>query len=249
MTQREREKEGTEFADKDAFVTPAYLAQQEELRKAEEEEAKREAAQAAKKGQGMASFFKDYLANNEARNEAAMKAASNKAAPGAIQQPQVYDEEPVSDVQLAREAAQKTGNLVEINEDGRVVDKTELLEGGLNVARKKPVQGPSVPVAGSGFAVPISQREADEKKAEAEKPANAFLSKADVARKRAMRERQSRELEAQMIESNDKKRKQEEEERAQGVAKLAKRNDETKLEELKRLAAERRAARAKAGDQ
>lgn len=42
MVQREREMEGEEFADKDAFVTPAYLAQQEELRKIEEEERKKE---------------------------------------------------------------------------------------------------------------------------------------------------------------------------------------------------------------
>lgn len=42
MTARERQKEGDEFADKDAFVTPAYLAQQEALRKAEEDEKARE---------------------------------------------------------------------------------------------------------------------------------------------------------------------------------------------------------------
>ena len=44
MIAREREREGDEFADKDQFVTPAYLAQQEELRKIEEEEKKREGA-------------------------------------------------------------------------------------------------------------------------------------------------------------------------------------------------------------
>lgn len=44
MVQREREMEGEEFADKDAFVTPAYLAQQEELRKVEEEESRKEGA-------------------------------------------------------------------------------------------------------------------------------------------------------------------------------------------------------------
>jgi len=38
MTARARAKEGDEFTEKDAFVTPAYLAQQEELRKAEEAE-------------------------------------------------------------------------------------------------------------------------------------------------------------------------------------------------------------------
>lgn len=42
MVQREREMEGEEFDDKDSFVTPAYLAQQEELRKIEEEERKKE---------------------------------------------------------------------------------------------------------------------------------------------------------------------------------------------------------------
>ena len=42
MVQREREMEGEDFKDKDAFVTPAYLAQQEELRRIEEEEAKKE---------------------------------------------------------------------------------------------------------------------------------------------------------------------------------------------------------------
>lgn len=42
MVQREREMEGEEFADKDAFVTPAYLAQQEEMRKLEEAERKKE---------------------------------------------------------------------------------------------------------------------------------------------------------------------------------------------------------------
>lgn len=44
MVQREREMEGEEFKDKDAFVTPAYLVQQEELRKVEEEERLKEGA-------------------------------------------------------------------------------------------------------------------------------------------------------------------------------------------------------------
>lgn len=38
MIQRERELEGDEFKDKDAFVTQAYKDQMAELRKAEEEE-------------------------------------------------------------------------------------------------------------------------------------------------------------------------------------------------------------------
>lgn len=38
MIQRERDMEGEEFKDKEAFVTQAYKDQMAELRKAEEEE-------------------------------------------------------------------------------------------------------------------------------------------------------------------------------------------------------------------
>jgi len=42
MMQREREAEGDEFKDKEVFVTQAYKDQMEEVRKAEEEEKRRE---------------------------------------------------------------------------------------------------------------------------------------------------------------------------------------------------------------
>jgi coiled-coil domain-containing protein 55 len=42
MIQREREAEGDEFADKDAFVTQAYKDQMAEVRRAEEEEKQRD---------------------------------------------------------------------------------------------------------------------------------------------------------------------------------------------------------------
>ena len=42
MIQREREAEGDEFKDKEQFVTQAYKDQMEEVRRAEEEEKKRE---------------------------------------------------------------------------------------------------------------------------------------------------------------------------------------------------------------
>jgi len=38
MIAKEREREGDEFKDKEEFVTPSYLKQQEELRKLEQEE-------------------------------------------------------------------------------------------------------------------------------------------------------------------------------------------------------------------
>lgn len=42
MIQRERELEGDEYKDKEAFVTQAYKDQMAELRRAEEEERNRE---------------------------------------------------------------------------------------------------------------------------------------------------------------------------------------------------------------
>ena len=42
MIQRERELEGDEFKDKEAFVTQAYKDQMAELRRAEEEERQRD---------------------------------------------------------------------------------------------------------------------------------------------------------------------------------------------------------------
>ena len=42
MMQLEREAEGDQFKDKESFVTQAYRDQMEEVRKAEEEEKKRE---------------------------------------------------------------------------------------------------------------------------------------------------------------------------------------------------------------
>ena len=42
MMQHEREAEGDQFKDKESFVTQAYKDQMEEVRKAEEEEKKRE---------------------------------------------------------------------------------------------------------------------------------------------------------------------------------------------------------------
>jgi coiled-coil domain-containing protein 55 len=265
MTARARATEGDEFADKDAFVTPAYLAQQEELRKAEEAEKLKDgkpatvafrmsaeaklAGQGVKKG-GMASFFSTYLANSSAEHDAAVEAASKGT--GASKQTQ-YDEEPVSDVHLARQAAKATGKLVELNEDGQIVDRTQLLSGGLNILKKpkKVVQGPTIPSdyeepapVDEGFAVPIAKRTThttqENLAAKAAEDAH-YSGLTEAQRRRLQRERQSVLIEQQMVELQEKKRKAEEEQNEREVKKVARRNDETKVEQLKRLAAERRA--------
>ncbi|WVQ64707.1 uncharacterized protein L199_002874 [Kwoniella botswanensis] len=75
--QREREKEGDEFEDKEKFVTENYKRQMEEVRKAEEEEKKREEElRKTRSGPGLTAFYKSMLESSEAENAAAVAATS-----------------------------------------------------------------------------------------------------------------------------------------------------------------------------
>lgn len=96
MLQREREKEGDEFEDKEKFVTEAYKKQMEEVRKAEEEEKAREgecalcslcnahmltSSEALKKsnrGPGLTTLYKSMLEDDAEKRVAAMAAASGR---------------------------------------------------------------------------------------------------------------------------------------------------------------------------
>jgi len=208
----------------------------------------------------MASFYANYLANSSASHEAAMEAAKQ---PRAISTTQVYDEEPVSDVQLAREAVSKTGQVVEMNEDGQIVDRTQLLVGGLNVTKKKPkqprTQGPSLPATedvpttmqedtAGGFAVPMSQRtqpsSASNGAAQTAEEAH-YSGLSEAQRRRLQRERQSIEIQKQIQQLQATKAQEEEEERTKEIGRLKRRNDESRVEEMKRLAMERREAKKK----
>lgn len=273
MIAKEREREGDEFKDKDQFVTPGYLKQQEEMRRVEQEEKRKEGeslsllisieilltddierveANAGKKG-GMLSFYKQYLDTTSATHEAAVLASqqqqptassSSSSSSFTIQAPPTEKEK--SDLELAKEFEEKSGKKVEVNDDGEIMDKRQLMSGGLNIVKKK--LGPQLPGSGGGgFSLPISARqESGRKEGEEEESTGNLLHPGQSAeeRRRAMRERQSREIERQMVEL-EKKRKRDQEESDKGrVEKVQKRrNDETKVEELKRKAEERRKKR------
>ncbi|KAF9246490.1 coiled-coil domain-containing protein 55-domain containing protein [Melanogaster broomeanus] len=143
MLQHERQMEGDEFADKEAFVTQAYKDQMAEVRKAEEEEKQREEAERRKqKGAptGMVHFYRKLLEESEQQHDEAV-AASTETKP--IIGPQgpspnltitkPIDFAPKSDVELAR-TAREQGKVVELNDDNQIVDKRELLSAGLNLA-------------------------------------------------------------------------------------------------------------------
>lgn len=195
---REREAEGDEYADKEKFVTTAYKRQQEENRRLEAEEKIREEEEARKnKGTGMTNFYKNMLEKQEQKHAEVIKAVEERIKEG----PRLDDEDAEkqrTEADIAREINAKKADAIAINDEGQVVDKRQLLKGGLNVAPKP-------------------------KNAVSSNPARGGLSMSDRSRgsgfvgagggKQAMRERQSRMMEAQLEQASKRAFEEEEEER------------------------------------
>ena len=227
----------------------------------------------------MAEYYKRELAKSEAVHAAAVAAASSQApdtigntslAPGINKEASdLAARGPKSEAQIAAEASASLGRKIELNDEGQIIDKRELLTGGLNLKPKKKL-GPALPPGISaptgeeggepalrGFALSIAERRqlnAQEELAQKEKERkqredeySLGLHGLTVAeRQKISRERQSRELEKQMIEAQEKKRKADEDKEKETVRKVARRNnDESKVEEMKRRALERRLQRQK----
>lgn len=154
--QLEREAEGDQFKDKDSFVTQAYKDQMEEVRKAEEEEKKREGVfctlsslfvlnfdvelrkKQGRSSTGMTHFYRQLLEESEQKHEATV-AATDKRVIGPqgptvnltiVKPPQLLS---LPDAELAR-LAREEGKDVELNDDNQIVDKRELLSAGLNLS-------------------------------------------------------------------------------------------------------------------
>jgi coiled-coil domain-containing protein 55 len=193
---KDRAAEGDEFADKEKFVTEAYKKQQEENRRIEEEERKREEEEAKKnKSGGMTAFYKQMLNKGDERHAAVLKAAEDRLKAGP--QEQEKEEEKVkTEADVAKEINAKGGDIA-INEEGEVVDKRQLLRGGLNVAPKKKEELRKEPPRSST------------------KNANSSQGRGFVGAggKQGMRERQSRMLEEQLEQSLKRSLAQEEDEK------------------------------------
>lgn len=193
---REREEEGEEYAGMEKFVTEAYKKQQEENRRIEQEEREREEREAQKnQGGGMTAFYKDLLEKGDRRHAEVVKAAEERAKSGPKPEEEVQVEKEKTDADIAREINEKGGTIA-INEDGQVVDKRELLKGGLNLGAKKKTE-------------PQNIRKGPDRKDEREN-SRGFVGSGG---KQAMRERQTRMLEAQLEQSLKRSLEQEEEER------------------------------------
>jgi coiled-coil domain-containing protein 55 len=223
MLAREREAEGEEYADKEKFVTGAYKAQQEEVRRLEEEERRKEMAEAEqrkKTGGGMTGLYKGLLAREEARHDAAMKAVEH----GKISDQEEDEMKEKSEAELAKEIG------AAVNDEGQVVDKRDLLKAGLNV-KSKPKAPASKQIGGK-----IERSES-----------MAILSGRNTS-KAAMRERQTRMIEAQLEEAAKRAADDEEVEKEalQRAAKSRKTGSEISSAKERYLQRKREAEAAKA---
>lgn len=193
---REREAEGDEFADKEKFVTSAYKKQQEENRRLEAEEKIREEQEAKKnKGTGMTSFYKNMLEKGEQKHAEVVKAVEERIKTGPVEE--VEEENQKTEADIAREINEKSGGSIAINDEGQVVDKRQLLKGGLNIALKP-----------KGAA---SSNAARDGKAMSDRTKPAFVGAGGG--KQAMRERQTRMMEAQLEQATKRALEQDEEDK------------------------------------
>lgn len=242
--QRERENEGDEFKDKEAFVTSAYKAQQVEMRKAEEDEAKRleEEEEKRRRGAGMMDFNKRMLEREEERMKAIAEAEERKknaaGDEGVEGRDMAKGDDEDGDVDRKAKDLNEHGARIAVNEEGEVIDKRQLLTAGLNVAPKKP--------GAAKKAEPSQARSA-------ERPQGARAGGAQDGRQ-AQRERQSRMVERQMEQMMEKQREAEEaEQREQQEKNKSKISDDAKMSAKERYLARKRereeeAAAAKKGD-
>lgn len=233
LLQREREEEGDQFEDKEKFVTGAYKQQQEEVRKAEEvERLNEEEEMKSRKGKGMGGFYKKVIEDEEQRYKEKIEAAE-KVKTGAFNGLEVQEDEQERDPSELARKLNSEGAKVLVNDEGEVTDKRQLLVAGLNVAPKRdPPTNPSARQPQESFYRPDP---------------NSFKpGGSDV--KRAMRERQTRMVEAQ-LEAQAKRQAEEEAEELQKqhqAAKSTKTEGDISSAKERYLQRKREAAAAKA---
>lgn len=193
----------------------------------------------------MTTFFKSYLDSTEAAHAAAVAAAASAPKVPLGPARPTDEERQKTDAQIAAEHEAKTGRKVELNDEGEIIDRRQLMSGGLNVvAKPKPSATGDGSTSSGGFAVPISARGPSKSHAE-DKASESLLHPGISAaeRKRQARERQSRMVEQQMLELEQRRKREAEEQLEDKVQKVARRNDEDKVAALKRAAEERRKKR------
>ncbi|KAG0339674.1 hypothetical protein BG000_001632 [Podila horticola] len=230
--EREREKEGEEFKDKEMFITPAYKAQKEAMRKAEEEDRKREEMLAKDKdGSLMQGFYKNLLdQRTQLRTGSEGDAASSRKVSAveleALEQEKRNKEREEREI---AEQARERGLKVSVNDEGQVVDKRELLKGGLNIVKKKPTTGSTSSSSGSRSGRDHRSSDYDRDRAYREykdsKSSSRHGNDRYEDRGSDPRSRTTEMIERQLLEQEEK-RKEEEKQREDSIRESLKRKNE-----------------------
>ncbi|PCH38058.1 hypothetical protein WOLCODRAFT_114737 [Wolfiporia cocos MD-104 SS10] len=234
MIQREREAEGDQFRDKEAFVTQAYKDQIAELRRAEEEEKLQEEMEKKKNkgvGTGMAHFYRKLLEESEQQHEQTVAATTSQVkAPIGPQGPNLTITKPPdftskSDLELAR-IAKEAGKDVELNDDNQIVDKRELLSAGLNLS------------------APNTRRlglQTMKKQTENQEEVQVHRAVGSAASRKEINERRAREVAKQMEEERERLLKEKEQREQESINRVVtKRNTEDSVKSARERYLERK---------
>ena len=249
MIQRERDSEGDEFADKEAFVTQAYKDQLAEMQRAEEEERQREGshfplysaspltrplAETEKKknkgtGSGMAHFYRKLLEESEQQHEETVAAATTTKPAIGPQGPNLtitkpLDFVPKSDLELAK-VAKEQGKDVELNDDNQIVDKRELLSAGLNLSAPNTRK----------FGLQTMKKNTTEEQAQVHRAVGTAASRREI------NERRAQEVARQMEEERERLLKEKEQREQESINRVvAKRNTEESVKSARERYLERK---------
>lgn len=146
------------------------------------------------KGQGMASFYRNLLEEEEEKHELAVKAATKAVIEGKTKPVlEETDVETPREKKLADEArklnAELGGEAVLLNDEGEVVDKRQLLKGGLNIIPKaKPVQTAQSEYQKEYEARKAAQRDQHKEREARERQTRVITEQYEMKRKRATEE-------------------------------------------------------------
>ncbi|KXS17746.1 hypothetical protein M427DRAFT_144166 [Gonapodya prolifera JEL478] len=230
--QREREAEGDEFGDTEKFVTGAYKQTIEDMRRTEEEERKRAESEDVTRKKDLTGFYRSLLDETTRVVEVPVKgtvkaagAGSSAAAPGERTDDASGDKD--NDGTRPRPPP---GVLV--NDSDEIVDKRQLLAGGLNISSSR-----------TKTAAQLDREDREERARSAGAAASAARAR-DEERRRRMEEaeRTAAYVEAQRREVLEREREKREKE-VQGLKEITqRRTTETAAEEARRRFLERKNA-------
>ncbi|KAI8800580.1 coiled-coil domain-containing protein 55-domain containing protein [Cladochytrium replicatum] len=240
MAQRERELEGEDqFADKEKFVTSAFLERQKELKRLEEEEERKEAEDARKRGEDPTLFYKNLL-------EQTSKSVFDPKETVDAEYLRVLEEaDRERDETLKNIASNKTG--VVLNDSNEVVDHRQLLSAGLNLSSHKLKV---MEFERRRREEAEASRKREEEEARAQQAEKVKREAAEKERRRKQLEESTRtaaiHVEKQRMDMREKQRRAREEEEDRVRKQMAKKADEGAVSDARARYLERQKAKAAA---